>query len=184
MISPVMTIAFSADILRILKTCRATNNVGRCLPHHHALAPATQRIIVLLKHFRLKYFDTQWLSLWIHRNWYLTRMIGNCLLADCHRWYIVKICHLLELKWLLSHHNQYLQDARQEDISAHFQTFGEIDNINIKTDPATGRSRYSETKVYVYTRSLNLSLVTEGLHLLCSKPFQVYKMLLTNKNIL
>ena len=35
----------------------------------------------------------------------------------------------------------YIQDAKQEDISAHFQTFGEIDNINIKTDPATGRSR-------------------------------------------
>jgi len=33
------------------------------------------------------------------------------------------------------------QDAKQEDISAHFQTFGEIDNINLKTDPATGRSR-------------------------------------------
>ena len=33
------------------------------------------------------------------------------------------------------------QDAKQEDISVHFQTFGEIDNINIKTDPATGRSR-------------------------------------------
>ena len=37
--------------------------------------------------------------------------------------------------------HDYLQDAKQEDISAHFQTFGEIDNINIKTDPATGRSR-------------------------------------------
>jgi len=33
------------------------------------------------------------------------------------------------------------QDAKQEDISVHFQTFGEIDNINLKTDPATGRSR-------------------------------------------
>lgn len=34
------------------------------------------------------------------------------------------------------------QDAKQDDISAHFQSFGEIDNINLKTDPATGRSRF------------------------------------------
>ena len=33
------------------------------------------------------------------------------------------------------------QDAKQDDISAHFQSFGELDNINLKTDPATGRSR-------------------------------------------
>lgn len=52
-----------------------------------------------------------------------------------------KSCHLLELKCSLIIHYKYFQDARQEDISAHFQTFGEIDNINIKTDPATGRSR-------------------------------------------
>lgn len=49
---------------------------------------------------------------------------------------VIYYCHLLEF-----HHQHFLQDARQEDISAHFQTFGEIDNINIKTDPATGRSR-------------------------------------------
>ena len=34
-----------------------------------------------------------------------------------------------------------IQDAKQDDISAHFQSFGELDNINLKTDPATGRSR-------------------------------------------
>ena len=34
------------------------------------------------------------------------------------------------------------QDAKQDDISAHFQSFGELDNINLKTDPATGRSRW------------------------------------------
>ena len=42
--------------------------------------------------------------------------------------------------WRYDH--DIFQDAKQEDISAHFQTFGEIDNINIKTDPATGRSRW------------------------------------------
>ena len=40
---------------------------------------------------------------------------------------------------LLSYH--CVQDAKQDDISAHFQSFGELDNINLKTDPATGRSR-------------------------------------------
>ena len=34
-----------------------------------------------------------------------------------------------------------IQDAKQDDISAHFQSFGELDNINLKTAPATGRSR-------------------------------------------
>ena len=38
-----------------------------------------------------------------------------------------------------------LQDAKQDDISAHFQSFGELDNINLKTDPATGRSRQGTT---------------------------------------
>ena len=36
------------------------------------------------------------------------------------------------------------QDAKQDDISAHFQSFGELDNINLKTDPATGRSRWEK----------------------------------------
>ena len=52
----VMTNAFSADIFNIQKTCCALNNVGRCLPqHHHALAPATQRIFVLFR----KIFQTK-----------------------------------------------------------------------------------------------------------------------------
>ncbi|QQP57977.1 RNA-binding protein squid [Caligus rogercresseyi] len=33
------------------------------------------------------------------------------------------------------------QDAKDSDIKEHFQTFGEIESINIKTDPQTGRSR-------------------------------------------
>ena len=41
------------------------------------------------------------------------------------------------------------QDAKQDDISAHFQTFGEIDNINLKTDPATGRSRYEPVMLFL-----------------------------------
>ena len=48
------------------------------------------------------------------------------------------------------------QDAKQDDISAHFQTFGEIDNINLKTDPATGRSR-SAKKCYIQTSLIQIT---------------------------
>ena len=33
------------------------------------------------------------------------------------------------------------QDAKDTDIKEHFGQFGEIDGVNLKTDPATGRSR-------------------------------------------
>ena len=54
---------------------------------------------------------------------------------------------LTQCWWFFGHmsnviaYHYYLQDAKQDDISAHFQSFGELDNINLKTDPATGRSR-------------------------------------------
>lgn len=47
------------------------------------------------------------------------------------------------------------QDATQEDISSHFATFGEIDNINLKTDPASGRSRGFAFVLYKTVQSLN-----------------------------
>jgi len=47
------------------------------------------------------------------------------------------------------------QDATQEDISAHFATFGEIDNINLKTDPASGRSRGFAFVLYKTVQSLS-----------------------------
>jgi len=47
------------------------------------------------------------------------------------------------------------QDATQEDISQHFTTFGEIDNINLKTDPASGRSRGFAFVLYKTVQSLN-----------------------------
>merc|ERR1711915_1149338 len=67
------------------------------------------------------------------------------------------------------------QDAKQEDISAHFQTFGEIDNINIKTDPATGRSRGFAFVVFQTVQSLqeavgNRSTVLKAKKLLLKKP--------------
>ena len=60
------------------------HNVGCC-----PAAPGT-RTRDRVKHFMCKFFQTknswtQWLRVWIHRNWYLTRMTENCLLEDCHR---------------------------------------------------------------------------------------------------
>lgn len=36
------------------------------------------------------------------------------------------------------------QEAKDTDIKEYFSTFGEIDSVNLKMDPVTGRSRYSE----------------------------------------
>ena len=66
------------------------------------------------------------------------------------------------------------QDAKQEDISAHFQTFGEIDNINIKTDPTTGRSRGFAFVVFKTVQSLQ-DAVTEQEHSVKGKKVAVKK---------
>lgn len=66
------------------------------------------------------------------------------------------------------------QDAKQEDISAHFQTFGEIDNINIKTDPNTGRSRGFAFVVFKSVQSLQ-DAVTEQEHNVKGKKVAVKK---------
>lgn len=66
------------------------------------------------------------------------------------------------------------QDAKQEDISAHFQTFGEIDNINIKTDPNTGRSRGFAFVVFKSVQSL-LDAVNEQEHNVKGKKVAVKK---------
>jgi len=66
------------------------------------------------------------------------------------------------------------QDAKQEDISAHFQTFGEIDNINIKTDPATGRSRGFAFVVFKTVQSLQ-EAVAEQEHSVKGKKVAVKK---------
>jgi len=66
------------------------------------------------------------------------------------------------------------QDAKQEDISAHFQTFGEIDNINIKTDPSTGRSRGFAFVVFKSVQSLQ-DAVTEQEHSVKGKKVAVKK---------
>ena len=51
------------------------------------------------------------------------------------------------------------QDAKQDDISAHFQSFGELDNINLKTDPATGRSRWKNIQLCPESHFDNFSLL-------------------------
>jgi len=66
------------------------------------------------------------------------------------------------------------QDAKQEDISVHFQTFGEIDNINIKTDPATGRSRGFAFVVFKTIQGLQ-DAVTEAEHAVKGKKVAVKK---------
>ena len=43
------------------------------------------------------------------------------------------------------------QDAKDDDIKGHFGQFGEIDSVNLKTDPSTGRSRG-----FAFVVSLNL----------------------------
>merc|ERR1719402_880771 len=46
------------------------------------------------------------------------------------------------------------QDATQDDISEHFTQFGEIDNINLKTDLSSGRSRGFAFVLYKTVQSL------------------------------
>ena len=36
------------------------------------------------------------------------------------------------------------QEAKDTDIKEFFSTFGEIDSVNLKMDPVTGRSRYTK----------------------------------------
>jgi len=53
------------------------------------------------------------------------------------------------------------QHATQEDIKTHFSQYGEIDNINLKTDPATNRSRGFAFVVFKNVEGLNSSVNAE-----------------------
>ena len=76
------------------------------------------------------------------------------------------------------------QDAKQDDISAHFQSFGELDNINLKTDPATGRSRQGITFALDLASANKLTprgsfdrcILSGGLRLWCSRLWRVWRM--------
>jgi len=53
------------------------------------------------------------------------------------------------------------QHATQDDIKTHFSQYGEIDNINLKTDPATNRSRGFAFVVFKSVEGLNSSVNAE-----------------------
>lgn len=54
------------------------------------------------------------------------------------------------------------QEAKDTDIKEYFGTFGEIDNINLKTDPHTGRSRGFAFVVFKDAASLQAASVDES----------------------
>jgi len=68
------------------------------------------------------------------------------------------------------------QDATQDDIYAHFSTFGEIDNINLKTDPNSGRSRGFAFVLYKTVQSLNSAIEAKE-HTVKTKEVAVKKAL-------
>jgi len=53
------------------------------------------------------------------------------------------------------------QDAKDTDIKEHFGQFGEIDGVNLKTDPATGRSRGFAFVVFKDQEGLEKAVATE-----------------------
>merc|ERR1711994_645193 len=54
------------------------------------------------------------------------------------------------------------QEAKDTDIKEYFGTFGEIDSINLKTDPNTGRSRGFAFIVFKEPTSLNGACANES----------------------
>jgi squid-like protein len=54
------------------------------------------------------------------------------------------------------------QEAKDTDIKEYFGTFGEIDNVNLKTDPQTGRSRGFAFVVFKEPASLNAASADES----------------------
>merc|ERR1711997_639759 len=53
------------------------------------------------------------------------------------------------------------QDAKDTDIKEHFKQFGEIDSVNLKTDPSTGRSRGFAFVVFKEQEGLEKAVATE-----------------------
>ena len=54
------------------------------------------------------------------------------------------------------------QEAKDLDIKEYFGQYGEIDNINLKTDPHTGRSRGFAFIVFKDTEGLNAASAQEA----------------------
>jgi len=66
------------------------------------------------------------------------------------------------------------QDATQDDISEHFKIFGEIENINLKTDQTSGRSRGFAFVLYKTVESLTSAIEAKE-HTVKSKVVAVKK---------
>ena len=65
------------------------------------------------------------------------------------------------------------QDAKDTDIKDHFSQFGDIDNINLKTDPHTGRSRGFAFVVFKHVEGLDKAVASE--HTIKAKKVAVKK---------
>lgn len=66
------------------------------------------------------------------------------------------------------------QDAKDTDIKEHFGQFGEIDGVNLKTDPSTGRSRGFAFVVFKEQDGLEKAVATEE-HTIKNKKVAVKK---------
>ena len=66
------------------------------------------------------------------------------------------------------------QDAKENDVRSHFETFGEIQTVNLKTDPNTGRSRGFAFVVYKASSTLEKA-VAQAEHLIKGKAVAVKK---------
>ena len=69
------------------------------------------------------------------------------------------------------------QDAKDTDIKEHFGQFGEIDGVNLKTDPATGRSRGFAFVVSEATTKHPWDNISFLLHLSVKKYISTYNIL-------
>lgn len=66
------------------------------------------------------------------------------------------------------------QDAKDNDIKEHFGQYGEIDGVNLKTDPSTGRSRGFAFVVFKATEGVEAAVACDE-HVLKGKKVAVKK---------
>ena len=65
------------------------------------------------------------------------------------------------------------QEVSEEELKEHFGQFGDIESVNLKTDPNTGRSRGFCFVVYEGPDGLEVALGTEATHTLGGKTVRV-----------
>ena len=49
------------------------------------------------------------------------------------------------------------QEAKDTDVKEYFGQFGEIENVNLKMDPMTGRSRYFNDVLLIWVPPVNVT---------------------------